>query len=56
MGLDAVLDLAVRTGFTGLETRCAAGEPIHPDLTGPERTAVAAAFRRYDVAPVGLAS
>jgi sugar phosphate isomerase/epimerase len=54
--LDTVLGLAVANGYAGVEWRCADDEPIRPGLTTAERADAAAAFRRRDVTPVGLAS
>jgi sugar phosphate isomerase/epimerase len=54
--LTTVLEMAGSAGYTGIEARCADGEPIHPDMPAEERKQAAAAFHRAGVTPVGLAS
>jgi sugar phosphate isomerase/epimerase len=51
-----VLALATRTGYTGLELRCAEGEPIHPAMPAAQRRSAATAFRDTGITPLCLAS
>ncbi len=54
--LGSVLALAAEHGYDGVELRCAAGEPVHPELTPPECGSVRRAFARNRIEPMGLAS
>src|SRR5690242_5603573 len=54
--LDDVLHRARRGGWQGLELRAAAGEPVHVDLSTPERARVRDAFRAAGVVPLSIAS
>ncbi|WP_245681706.1 sugar phosphate isomerase/epimerase family protein [Actinomadura kijaniata] len=56
MPLPEVLDLAVRTGYAGLELRCAEDGPVHTGLTSAGRRAVAAALDGAGVVPLCAAS
>jgi sugar phosphate isomerase/epimerase len=56
MPLESTLELAARTGYDGVEWRCADDEPIRLGLTASERATVRDAFRRHGVEPVGLAT
>ncbi|GGT14359.1 hypothetical protein GCM10010222_65400 [Streptomyces tanashiensis] len=49
-----VLRLAAAHGWSGLELRCAPGEPIHPAMTGAERRAAARAIASAGITPVAL--
>ncbi|TYB42081.1 sugar phosphate isomerase/epimerase [Actinomadura chibensis] len=56
MPLPEVLALAARTGYAGLELRCAEGEPVEVSMPAARRRRAAEAFRDAGVAALSLAS
>ncbi|GAA1181834.1 sugar phosphate isomerase/epimerase [Kitasatospora gansuensis] len=53
--LAEVVRLAVTHGWSGLELRCAPGEPVHPALTAEERRAAARTLTGAGITPLALA-